>query len=215
MPHIFFLGDSVFDNAAYVASGQALIDKLTDRLPAGWRVTMNARDGAVIADVSRQVEQSPADATHLIVSVGGNDALRQVGLLDEPAASVGEALALLATVRETFQHDYRTMLDRVLQAGLPTVICTIYDPRFPDPDRRRTASAGLAILNDVITREAAARGTPLIDLRVIFNEDADFANAIEPSARGGEKLAWAVIQVVEEHDFTRPHASVFRGTAPG
>ena len=35
-----------------------------------------------------------------------------------------------------------------------------------------------------------------IDLRVIFNSREDYANAIEPSARGGEKIAHHIKELV-------------------
>jgi hypothetical protein len=41
----------------------------------------------------------------------------------------------------------------------------------------------------VITREAFSRQFTLIDLRLMFNDDGDFANSIEPSVQGGTKLA--------------------------
>jgi lysophospholipase L1-like esterase len=209
MPHIVLLGDSVFDNAPYVASGHEVIEKLRYRLPTGWRATLLARDGAVMADAPRQIERLPEDATHLVVSAGGNDALGNLAGLDAPVSSIQEALGNLAGVRDAFQQQYRAMIDEVLGVDLPTAICTIYDARFPDPDLRRVANTGLAALNDIITREAAARGLPLIDLRVLFDDDADFANPIEPSSQGGEKLAGAIFQLVSEHDFAEPRSTVY------
>ncbi len=107
------------------------------------------------SDVRRQLARVPADATHLVVSVGGNDALRQEGVLGEGAWSVGEALARLAAVRERFREDYRAMIEAVLGRGLPTAACTVHDPRFPDPTRQRLAVAGLALFNDAVTRAAS------------------------------------------------------------
>ncbi len=45
---------------------------------------------------------------------------------------------------------------------------------------------GLTVFNDVIAREAFARGLLLIDLRLVCDRDEDFANPIELSARRGE-----------------------------
>ena len=71
------------------------------------------------------------------------------------------------------------------------------------------AVTGLTIFNDVITRQAFARGFPLIDLRIVCDEDADYANPIEPSSRGGEKIARVVARLVAEHDFSRRCSEVF------
>jgi hypothetical protein len=52
--------------------------------------------------------------------------------------------------------------------------------------------SGIALFNDCITRAAFCRHVPLIDLRLICTEAADYANPIEPSVRGGAKIARAI-----------------------
>ena len=59
MGHVVLLGDSIFNNAAYVQRGQEVIAQLRDRLPPGWSATLGAVDGAVIADVDRQFGRNP------------------------------------------------------------------------------------------------------------------------------------------------------------
>ncbi len=210
MPHIVLLGDSIFDNAAYVRPGEPdVVRQLRARLPAGARATLAAVDGATAADVRRQLERLPADATHLIVSAGGNDALGNIGVLDEPAHSIADALTRLADIGDDFERAYRAMLRAVLDCGRPTALCTIYEPRYPDPRFQRLAVTGLVLFNDVITRAAFAHGLPVLDLRLICDEDADFANPIEPSAQGGDKIAAAIARLVAEHDFGRGRSEVF------
>lgn len=193
MNHIVLLGDSIFDNAAYVAGGPDVVRQLRDILPSGWRATLNALDGAVIADLPRQLEILPSDASHLVVSVGGNDALGEAGLLDRKVSSMAEALELISGVRERFRSAYARMLDQVLQRRLRLAVCTIYEARFPEPATRRQAATALTALNDAITREAFARGVDCIDLRVLCDDDRDFANPIEPSVHGGAKIAAAIL----------------------
>jgi hypothetical protein len=207
--HIVLLGDSIFDNAAYVPGGKDVVHQLRERLPNGWHATLAAVDGSATTSVARQLHQLPPDASHLIVSVGGNDALGHAGILDEGARSMAEALDRIAGIRDQFERDYGAMLDGVLERGLPTAVCTIYDARFPNPLRRRLAATGLTIFNDCITREAFSRALPLIDLRLICNKDDDFANPIEPSVRGGAKIAAAVVALTAEHDFARHRSEVF------
>ncbi len=213
--HIVLLGDSVFDNAPYVDRGDEVIAELRRRLPPGWEATLLARDGAVLSGVAEQAGRVPAGATHLVVSAGGNDALGQTGVFGERVGTVAEALVRLAAVRREFERRYRAMLDAVLPLGLPTVVATIYDVRFPDPAYREVAVTALALLNDIITREAARRGLPVLDLRVLFDEDADFANPIEPSAQGSRKLAQNILHIVEHHDFEAAGARVYAARPPG
>ena len=196
MVHAVLLGDSVFDNRSYVAPAPDVIRQLREELGSGAEATLLAVDGHVTRDVqTRQLPTLPAAATHLIISVGGNDALGQSGILNAPARSVGEAVGMLADGREAFASAYVEMLETIAALRLPTAVCTIYDTNYPEPQRRLVVAA-LALFNDVITRAAFACGMSLIDLRLVCNERADFANPIEPSAHGGEKIARAIASFV-------------------
>jgi hypothetical protein len=207
--HIVLLGDSVLDNGAYVGNGPDVVQQLRMRLPAGDTATLEAVDGSITDGVRAQLKLVPDDATHLVVSTGGNDALHYSKVLEEKAGSVSEALDKLSTVRERFTADYGKMLDAVAVRGLPAACCTIYDARFPDKKQRRLASVGLTIFNDCITREAAARGIALIDLRVICCKAEDLANPIEPSVIGGAKIARAIADFAAEYDRKRGRSEVF------
>ena len=209
MSHVVLVGDSIFDNAAYVAGGPDVIAQLRERLRCGWRATLCAVDGAVTTDVQRQLECIPAGATHLAVSMGGNDALGHWGVLDQAARSMGEAIGRLADIRDEFGRRYRAMLEQLLRLSLPVAVCTIYDGRFPDPRQQRLGSTALTIFNDVITRQAFARGLQLIDLRLIFDEDADYAIPIEPSVQGGAKIAAAIAEMVAGSDSARRRSVIF------
>jgi hypothetical protein len=192
MTHIALLGDSVIDNKAYVNGGPDVTEQLRNLLAKEWRVTRLALDGAVSSGVLRQLENLPTTVTHLVISAGGNDALAKSHVLDAAAQSVSEALMRLASIQDRFREGYARMLDAAEKRKLPTAVCTVYDPRFPEPLRRRVSTLALSVINDVITREAFSRRFTLIDLRVMFYEDQDFANPIEPSIQGGMKLARAI-----------------------
>ncbi len=208
--HFVLAGDSVFDNGTYVPGCPDVVRQLRAILLPGGRASLLAVDGAVVRDVPRQLARLPAGATHIVVSAGGNDALSQEWVLGDSVRSVAEALDRLARVRSRFRKDYAEMLDAALRYGLPVAVCTIYDPRFPEADRQRVAVAALALFNDVITREAFARGLPLLDLRLICNDDHDFANPIEPSARGGAKIARAVAGLLTVGTTARHSSIVIR-----
>ena len=150
----------------------------------------------MIADLAQQLQKLPADATHFVVSIGGNDALGESGLLERRVTSMAEALELITAVRERFRSAYARMLDQVLQRRLPLAVCTIYEARFSEPLTRRLAATALTALNDAITREAFARNIDCIDLRVLCDDDRDFANPIEPSVQGGAKIARAILNFV-------------------
>lgn len=194
--HVVLLGDSILDNGAYTGAGPDVVTQLRALLPQDWSATLLAIDGSVALGLAAQASRIPRDATHLVVSAGGNDALGHVALLHRPARSAGEVLDQLADAAAGFEEDYRAGLDAVLGFGLPTVVCTIYNGSAPDPVFQRRAETALALFNDVILRVAFEHGLTVIDLRSVCNEAADYANPIEPSSHGGEKIARTIAAVV-------------------
>ncbi len=169
---------------------------------------LKAVDGSMVQDVRGQLRRLPSDATHLIVSAGGNDALSSSDVLYAPVRSTAEALAGLADIAGEFERRYQRMLTEVLAHELPTAICTVYYPRFPDAALQRVAVTGLTVFNDCIIRAAFAHGIPLLDLRFICTEEGDYANPIEPSAQGGAKIAEAIVRLLE-HGFASGRTEVF------
>jgi hypothetical protein len=208
MPHVVLLGDSIFDNARYTAGGLSVIDHMRRALPAGSKGTLLARDGAIASDVIRQAEQLPEDATHLVISGGGNDALASNIILQETTSSLAEALHRLADLHDEFRDDYRRMLQKVLGYGRPVAVCTVYDLI---PTLSRSDATGLCLFNDVILREAFRVGIPVLDLRLICTDRDDYSKAspIEPSAVGGGKIARAISRLIERHDFRTEGSRAF------
>jgi hypothetical protein len=207
MVHLVLAGDSVFDNAAYVGGGAAVIDHVRKLLPPGGRATLAAVDGSHIADALIQLDRLPRDATHLALSAGGNDLLGQAGILTQPARTVGEALVALQSIRVDYEIALQQLAERAARTGLPTVLCQVYEPRLAD--ERGATRAALALFADVLLRVARRTRLPVLDLRAVCDRDADFANAIEPSSAGGAKIAGALWTVFTSHDFGRPHAALY------
>jgi hypothetical protein len=211
MGHVVLLGDSIFDNARYVPGGPAVIDHMHRALPTGWRATLLAIDGSVTDDVTPQLTRVPGDATHLVISSGGNDALGYCGLvLNGSASSFAEVLTELGGIRAEFQGAYRRMLQAARALGKATAVCTVYDAI---PGLTTAELTGLAVFNEVILREAARSGVPVVDLRVVCSERSDYAESspIEPSAAGGGKVARAVARVVIDHDFDAGGCRIYAG----
>src|SRR5690606_24855072 len=104
--HIALLGDSIFDNAPYTRGAPDVVSHLRNILLQNWRAYLLARDGSVLADLPQQLRRVPPEASHTVVSIGGNDALFQSGLLNMPVASTAEALGLFADQSALFEADY-------------------------------------------------------------------------------------------------------------
>ncbi len=188
MSHAVLLGDSIFDNGVYVPDGPAFADQLRAALSEQWKVSLLAVDGHVTADVEAQLAGLPNDATHLVVSCGGNDALNYLPVLAEGAQSVAEVLSNFAQIRSDFGQEYRRMLEKVVATQRDVTICTVYDCI---PDLEPTAHAALSMFNEVIFREAISAKVTIIDLRLVCTERSDYSelSPIGPSQMGGAKIA--------------------------
>jgi hypothetical protein len=191
--HIALLGDSVFDNRAYTEGGPDVVTQLAGMLPAGWRASLLALDGAMMGDLGHQLSRLPADVTHVVVSIGGNDVLQNLDVLRLKVKFSAEALLSLGKRAQGFERGYRMTIDPVRNLGLPMTICTIYNGNLTGQEGA-AARVALMAFNDVILRVAFESQLPVIDLRLVCTEPADYANPIEPSSHGGEKIARAIIQ---------------------
>jgi hypothetical protein len=210
MNHIVLLGDSIFDNVAYVRGGPDVITQLESILPEDWNTTLLAVDGSVTTDVISQIPRIPESATHLIVSAGGNDGLSRADVLQQPAGSVATAVEKLAAVRAEFRQNYTRMLKALLKCQKPLAVCTVYDPHFPDSLMQRLTTTALNLFNDCIIREAITHGLTVFDLRLICTEPEDYANEIEPGVAGGQKIATGILNLVRTHDFSAVRTIVYK-----
>jgi hypothetical protein len=125
MAHIVLLGDSIFDNRAYTEGGPDVISQVRQLLPGGWRASLLAVDGTTTADVPSHLHLVPPDATHLVLSADGNDALLKVGILERSVSSTASAVAALADVSQEFEENYRRAVAACRQLRLPLTLCTI------------------------------------------------------------------------------------------
>jgi GDSL-like Lipase/Acylhydrolase family len=206
---VVLLGDSIFDNAAYVTAGEPdVVRQVQQLLPYASKATLAVVDGSTTRDVYEQLRHLPTDATHLVISVGGNDALNSSDFLTASAHSTAEALLELAEIGEEFERSYLAMLAQTLAHGMPTAICTVYYPRFPEMALQKMAVTALTVFNDCIIHAAFAHALPLIDLRLICTEEGDYANPIEPSSQGGEKIACTIVDLLDQ-GFTGARTQVF------
>jgi lysophospholipase L1-like esterase len=204
MPHLVLIGDSILDNGRYTRGGPDVVSQVRALLPSGWRATLVAVDGSTTDDIAGQLSRLPDDATHLIVSVGGNNALMHLGILDSPTSSMTKSIETLACVASDFEERYRAAIARCLETRLPVAVCTVYNGCFEDLSFQRVASTTLTVFNDAIIRVAVENSLPVIDLRAVCNAAEDYANPIEPSSVGGAKIARVIVGLVSGASTSTP-----------
>jgi hypothetical protein len=213
--HLALLGDSILDNGQYTSGGPAVITQVGAMLPEGWQASLLAINGSLVDELPAQLSRLPDDVSHLVISIGGNDVIGQMALLYTPVRSAAEALLKLRESVVAFEHAYRRSIGKACVAERRVILCTIYngnlperlnDGSFPDP---AAARMGLSAFNDVILRVAFELKLDVIDLRLVCTEPADYANPIEPSSRGGEKIARAIVRCLGLEPGASPPTRVF------
>jgi hypothetical protein len=206
--HVVLLGDSIFDNSAYTRGQPDVVTHLRRLLPPTWRATLCAVDGTTTRRLAAQLGCVPPDASHVVIAIGGNDALENTDLLSLPVTSSADALMTFADRLAAFERAYRQAVTRAIALGRQTAVCTIYNGAL-EPERATIARIGLSLFNDVILRTAVDLRLDAVELRSICTESADYANPIEPSGAGGLKIARTIAHLLGLMPDGAPPARVF------
>lgn len=194
MPHLALVGDGILANGAHTKGAPDSATALRKLLPA-WTVSLVAAEGSGLGDVEAQLPKLHA-VDVAVLSAGGNDALRHVDLLQQPAASTGETLDQLIAMADGFAGIYERVVKSVRERAPRLVLCTIYEPPLVGKNTASRARVLLTMLNRGVFQAAYRWGLDVLDLRWICTDPADFTQQISPSATGAAKIAHAVAAAV-------------------
>ena len=181
--HLVLLGDALQNIDMGMDPAEAV---LVPRPRNPWKLTVLEAPQVLERGWSRAI---PLDATHIGICVDGGWAIEASGLLRGRALSVSEALEMLATAADQFEAIFAKLVESALEAGLPTVVCTLVPARHEQPSHQRAAAAALAIFNDRILRQAVAARLSVVDLRFVCDDDSDYASETLLSRTGVRKVA--------------------------
>jgi lysophospholipase L1-like esterase len=148
-----------------------------------------------MAAVPAQAQHLPRDVDLAVLSVGGNDAMEHVDLLQQPAQSSGQTLDALTAMADEFAANYDRVAKSVRDRAPRLVLTTIYEPPLVGKNTASRARVLLTLLNDHVLRTAYRLGMDVLDLRAICTSPGDFSLQIQPSAAGAAKIAKAIAAV--------------------
>ena len=201
---LVLLGDSIIDNKAYVLEGELSVFehiKSKTQIP----VTQLALDGATTDDViSSQINNIPFGASHIVLSIGGNDLLNEIGFLMEdfkytPNHVLKRCQLLIAPITQKYESIV-SQLQTTSRANL--LLCTVYEGDLEGSvmydDIAISSRAMLSLFNDSVYKTQNMFKTEILELRHIFTSSKDYANPIEPCHIGGGKLANAISHWTEK-----------------
>ena len=181
--HLVLLGDALQN--IDLGEGQAE-STLVPRPRNPWKLTV--LQAPEVLRKSR-VRAIPAEASHIGICIDGGWAIETSGLLQGGAESVRDALDSLASAADEFENIFVRLIAAATETSLPTIVCTLVPARYVEPSQGRVAATALAIFNDLILRRAFAARLSIVELRLVCDEDSDYASETLLSHAGVRKVA--------------------------
>ena len=194
------LGDSIIDNKSYVQHGEfSVLEHLEHQSDLEFQQL--AYDGHTTENVLSGQILSPTVQTssHLVLSIGGNDLLYNIPFLYEgPIENINGAIAgVQQYILNPLQQRYETIVERLSSHRANLLLCTVYEGDLGRSDEYRdvldSSKTMVSSFNDIVYKTAGKFDADVLELRHIFTSPEDYANPIEPSHIGGEKLAQEII----------------------
>lgn len=183
--NVVLIGDSMLNNSAFVDQDQSVADLLSNKLAGSATVYNFAKDGATIADCYAQLDKiSSVPKSTIFVSCGGNNILNS---------------------RQSVDSDYVTNLFgqysefiQSVKTVVPSDKSNIYVLNLYTPASGHYTSYHSAIeqWNQLIDDNASSLGYTVIKTSNLLTLDEDFVYGIEPSYKGGKKLASKLFYIV-------------------
>ena len=181
--HLVLLGDALQN--IDLGKGQAE-SALVPRPRNPWKLTVLQPPEVLRPSRVRAI---PTGVSHIGICVDGGWAIETSGLLQGHAQSIRDALDTLAAAADEFEDMFAGLIAAATEAGVPTIVCTLVPARYMEPSQERVAATALAIFNDRILRRTIAAHLSIVELRLICDEDGDYASETLLSHAGVRKVA--------------------------
>ncbi len=204
MNRVVLFGDSIIDNKSYVSHGEFSVLEHLENI-SNYEYIQVAYDGHTTFDVqNKQLHLSTIEKpSHIVLSVGGNDLLQNLSYLSKgPISNVNEAVTgIQQHIFEPLEQRFETIIEELSSQRANLLICTVYEGDLGRTDEFKDVLDSSKIMvssfNDIVYKTAQKYNVDVLELRDIFVSSEDYANPIEPSHIGGEKLAKAIKGWVE------------------
>ena len=199
--YVSLLGDSIIDNKLYVEKGElSVTEHLQNKSSSNF--TMIAVDGDTTEEVlDNQLDILKDPVSHIVLSIGGNDLLQNLHLLQDETSGMKFALEKSSELIGEIQENYTKILEHLSQYDAKVLLCTVYEGDLESDvllaEYDKAGQAMLKMHNDTVYFLASKFEVDVLELRNIFTNKEDYANPIEPSHIGGERLAKAIIQWIK------------------
>jgi hypothetical protein len=179
------LGDSIIKNNAYISEGKSVEDILIER--TNGKTHCYAVDHSKIVDVYSQISQIPLELnnknTSIFLSAGGNDILTHY--VDQ------EGDITDSTVLNPMFAAYKKLIESI-RVRLPKAKIYLLDIYYPDTIKYKPYHSIISEWNTMIynyANNSKNNISGVVKVSSILTQGDDFAFGIEPSSKGGQKIA--------------------------
>jgi hypothetical protein len=188
---IVLLGDSILKNNSYVPDGKAvdnIIEEISLKNDKNIELYSLAENNSKIVDVYSQINKIPLDinnkSTTIFLSSGGNDILSfYVDQQGDPTDT--EFL-------NTMLADYKKLI-KSIQTRMDLCQIVLLDVYYPTSNQFVQYKPILEQWNSLIATYARENSLGLLQISQIVTSNDDFTLGIEPSEKGGEKIAQSIL----------------------
>ena len=196
-PKVVLFGDSILNNSRYVPLGKSVGASLQNIYGTGYKTY--AQDGALIHNVYNQVEQFSLynDASrgiynknmHIVISVGGNDLLNAMNVY-----------ALSNEKIDKFASQYKRLIKHVCST-FPEAHIYLLNVYHPKEERYQKIAKYIDRWNDSVeelVESGELKQVALVDVDSVVVKEEDFVSEVEPSSKGGKKIAKEIVSKINE-----------------
>ena len=188
---IVLLGDSILKNNSYVSNGKAVDNILQERsLKNDKNIELYslAENNSKIVDVYSQINKIPIElnnkTTTIFLSSGGNDILSFYVDQHGDTNDTGFLNTMLAAYKK---------LVKAIQTRVDLCQIVLLDVYYPTSNQFAQYKPILEEWNGLIADYARENSFGLLQISQIVTSNDDFTLGIEPSEKGGEKIAQSIL----------------------
>ena len=185
---IVLLGDSILKNNSYVPDGKAVDNIIEERNNKNIELYSLAENNSKIVDVYSQINKIPLDinnkSTTIFLSSGGNDILSFYVDQQGDTTDTGFLNTMLA--------DYKKLI-KSIQIRMDLCQIVLLDIYYPTSNQFTQYKPILEQWNSLIADYARENSFGLLQISQSVTSNDDFTLGIEPSEKGGEKIAQLIL----------------------
>ena len=185
---IVLLGDSILKNNSYVPDGKGVDNIIEERSDKNIELYSLAENNSKIVDVYSQINKIPLSinnkSTTIFLSSGGNDILSFYIDQHGDTTDTGFLNTMLAAYKK---------LVKSIQTRMDLCQIVLLDVYYPTSNQFAQYKPILEQWNSLIATYARENSLGLLQISQIVTSNDDFTLGIEPSEKGGQKIAQSIL----------------------